>query len=145
MHVRRRGNPNGALAKSRFSRWIPVTEEVVALYADYLFERGAVSEAQDCEMVFVNLFRGPLGRAMTYASAKDLFDRLARKVGITARPHMLRHSAATGWVRAGVDRDVVQTLLGHASASSMDPYLHASATDLRDAVERVGTAKEAGR
>ncbi|MGW0820550.1 tyrosine-type recombinase/integrase [Streptomyces sp. NPDC002845] len=145
VHVRRRRNPNGALAKSRVSRSIPVNEEVVALYADYLHERGGVREAEDCEMVFVNLFRGPLGRAMTYASAKDLFDRLARKVGFTARPHMLRHSAATRWVRAGVDRDVVQTLMGHASASSMDPYLHASDTDLRDAVERVGAAQGARR
>ncbi|WP_245985108.1 tyrosine-type recombinase/integrase [Streptomyces tateyamensis] len=142
IHVRRRRhNANGALAKSRVPRWIPVTEDVVSLYADYQFERVQIRQADDTDMVFVNLFRGPLGRPMTYASVKDLFDRLARSIGFPARPHMLRHSAATRWVRAGVDRDVIQTLMGHASSASMDQYLHATDQDLRDAVERVGAAR----
>jgi hypothetical protein len=38
VHVRRRANPNGALAKSRYPRWIPVTEPVVELHADYQHE-----------------------------------------------------------------------------------------------------------
>jgi integrase/recombinase XerD len=142
VHVRRRENPNGALAKSRFSRSIPVEEPLVDVYADYLHERGAVPEADLCDMVFVNLFRAPLGRAMRYAVAKEMFDRLAMRAGFVARPHMLRHGAATRWVRAGVDRDVVQQLLGHASASSMDPYLHASDQDKREAVERVAAGRQ---
>jgi hypothetical protein len=39
IHVRRRANANGSLAKSRFPRSIPVTADVVDLYADYQFER----------------------------------------------------------------------------------------------------------
>ena len=88
-------------------------------------------------MVFVNLFRGVLGRGMTYSTAKDLFDRLARRAELTARPHMLRHGAATARIRAGQPRDVVQKLLGHLSSSSMVPYIHASDADKRAAVENV--------
>lgn len=79
---------------------------------------------------------------MTYVAAKDMFDRLARRVGSEARPHMLRHSAATRWIRAGVDRDVVQRLLGHAPASSLDVYLHAGDEEIRDAVTRVAAGRK---
>ncbi|MCT9107600.1 tyrosine-type recombinase/integrase [Streptomyces mirabilis] len=137
VHVRRRLNENGALAKSREPRSVPVTEELVALYTEYVYEREQVAEAVYGDMVFVNLFRGVLGRGMTYSTAKDLFDRLARRAELTARPHMLRHGAATAWIRAGQPPDVVQKLLGHLSSSSMVPYIHASEADKRAAVEYV--------
>jgi integrase/recombinase XerD len=146
VHVRRRReNANGALAKSWFPRSIPVTGDLVAYYTDYLHERDTVAEAAGCDMVFVNLFRAPLGRPMNYQNAKDMFDRLARAGGFTARPHMLRHSAATGWLRSGVPRDVAQSLLGHVSPSSMQPYVHVSDRDKREAVERVGRGREERR
>ena len=49
----------------------------------------------------------------------------------------MRHTAATNWVRAGVDLDVVQRLLGHASLASSTVYLHAADEDKRRAVEAV--------
>lgn len=137
VHVRRRQNANGALAKSPYPRSVPVTERIVGLYADYAHERDRVPLAAGCDAVFVNLFRAPFGSAMTYPNVKGMFDRLAVRAGFAARPHMLRHTAATSWVRSGVDRDVVQALLGHISHSSMDPYLHAADKDKRAALERV--------
>ncbi|WP_328863947.1 tyrosine-type recombinase/integrase [Streptomyces virginiae] len=142
LHVRRRRNSNGALAKARMPRWIPVTAELVTLYADYVFERDQVAEAADTDIVFVNLFKAPLGRAMTYHNAKDLFNRLAKQAGFPARPHMLRHTAATIWVRNKVPRDVVKNLMGHVSESSMEPYVHATDEDKREAVERVAAIQK---
>ncbi|MGW2590729.1 tyrosine-type recombinase/integrase [Streptomyces sp. NPDC001515] len=92
-------------------------------------------------MVFVNLFHAPLGRPMRYGTAKELFDRLAKKTQLNACPHMLRHGAATAWVRAGVDEDVVQDLMGHVSRSSLTPYRHASDADKRAAVELVAAGR----
>jgi integrase/recombinase XerD len=146
IHVRRRRNSNGAYAKSRHPRWIPVEADTVALYADYRYERDAVAEAADCDMVFVNLFRAPLGEPMKYPSTYELFKRLAMKAGFRARPHMLRHSAITRWVRNKVPRDVAQNMAGHVSPSSMDPYTHTTDQDKRDAVEMVAALrKEASR
>ena len=143
LHVRRRSdNPNRALAKSRHSRCLPVTPDIVAFYTDYQHERNQVGAAADTGMVFVNLFRPPLGRAMTYPNAKNVFDRLARRAGHPARPHMLRHSAATHWLREGVDRDVVQKLLGHASPLSMDRYRHVDESETRAAVDRAQAWRE---
>ncbi|MFE5580206.1 tyrosine-type recombinase/integrase [Kitasatospora sp. NPDC056531] len=138
IHVRRRpDNANGALAKSRFSRSIPVLENVVGLYADYQYERDAVPEAAACDMVFVNLFHAPLGSPLRYWTVKELFDRLARETEQTARPHMLRHGAATAWIRSGVPQDVVQELMGHVSPASLAPYLHPTDEEKREAVMRV--------
>jgi integrase/recombinase XerD len=138
VHVRRRpDNPNGALAKPRVPRSVPVTEQVVGLYADYAYERaGRLGAVDEQPLVFVNLYRPPLGSAARYQNVKEMFDRLAAATGVGVRPHLLRHTAATTWLRQGTPRDTVQQLLGHASPSSMQPYLHPNDADLRAAVER---------
>lgn len=141
VHVRHRANPNGALAKSRFPRTVPASDAVLVAYADYQFERGEILGDDDADMVFVNLYHEPLGAPMTYRAAKGFFERLARQCGFPARPHMLRHTAATNWVRAGVDLDVIQRLLGHASPSSTLVYLHARDTDKRRAVDAVAAGE----
>jgi integrase len=56
---------------------------------------------------------------------------------------MLRHSAASRWIESGVARDVVQHLLGHASAASMEPYLHPTDAAKRAAVERAAARADA--
>jgi integrase/recombinase XerD len=138
VHVRRRaGNANGALAKSRFPRSIPVTDAAVGLYADYAFDRyRRLGADDDSLLVFVNLYRPPLGDPLGYSNAKGMFDRLARSAGMAVRPHLLRHTAATTWLRQGTPRDTVQHLLGHVSPTSMQPYLHPDEADKRAAVEQ---------
>lgn len=126
LHVIRRLNENGAFAKSRYPRTIPVTERLVQAYSDYWFERDRFGHGVDNDAVFVNLFREPRGRSMSYSNAKEMVDRLARDCGFTVRPHMLRHTAATRWIEAGVDPDIVQALLGHVSFTSTERYIHAS-------------------
>jgi integrase/recombinase XerD len=141
LHVMRRINENGALAKSRYPRTIPVTERMVDAYSDYRFERDRLDHGVDNDAVFVNLFREPRGRSMSYSNTKEMVDRLARDCGFAVRPHMLRHTAATRWIEAGVDPDVVQALLGHVSFASTERYIHASKKRMREAVERTAKAR----
>ena len=141
VHVRHRANPNGALAKSRFPRTVPASDAVLASYADYQHERAQILGEDDCDLVFVNLYHDPLGVPLTYRAAKRLFERLARDCGFPVRPHMFRHTAATSWVRAGTDLDVVRALLGHASLASTTVYLHARDEDKRRAVEAVAAGR----
>ena len=138
LHVRRRLNANRALAKSAYPRSIPVTTDLVDLYADYQHERLSVVGRDDCDFVFINLYKAPLGEPLKYQNAKKLFERVSKSVGFEVRPHMFRHSAATRWLAADTPRDVVQALLGHVSPSSMNVYLHPTDEAKRAAVERVG-------
>ena len=137
IHVRRRVNVNRALAKSHHARNVPVVEDVVGLYADYGFERSPVRRASECPFVFVNLFGSHLGEPMTYGNVRRIFEGLSERLGFRVRPHMLRHTAATRWIRNNVPRDVAQNLLGHASPVSMEPYVHASDAEKRRAVDRL--------
>lgn len=139
VHVRRRMNENGAIAKARCPRSIPVPVELVGLYADYQHERDDVAVVADSDMVFVNIYRPPLGAGMRYGNAYALFGRLSSRVGFTAHPHMLRHTAATEWMQNGAARDTVQRLLGHVSAMSMERYLHPTDATKRRAVELVAS------
>jgi integrase len=135
LHVTRRVTENGAYAKSRRSRTIPIRDEMVRDLGAY--QAHVVERTGRTAMVFVNLYRGKIGAGMRYASAQELFERLSAATGLNITTHICRHTAATRWVRSATDIDVVADLLGHASMESTKVYLHARDEDLRAAVERV--------
>ncbi|MGC8628400.1 MAG: tyrosine-type recombinase/integrase, partial [Acidimicrobiales bacterium] len=139
--VRREDNENGALAKSLWPRVVPVTARLVLFYDAYRAQRDEVPEAAESDYLFVNLHRPPLGRAMTAASAEELFERLSARVGPRARPHMLRHSFASEIAAVTNDPALVKELLGHATVSSVNVYLHSRWGDMRAAVESLNRAR----
>jgi integrase/recombinase XerD len=139
--VRREDNLNGALAKSTWPRVVPITRALVTYHDAYRFERDAVPEAAESDYLLVNLWRAPVGHAMSCDAVERLFVRLSAKVGFRARPHMLRHSFASEVALLTKDPALVKELLGHASVSSTDVYLHARWSDLRAAVD--GQARRA--
>lgn len=141
--VRREDNENGALAKSIYPRVLPVTADLVRCHDAYRIERDEVPEAAESDYLFVNLYRAPLGRALSVASVEELFVRLSARVGFRARPHMLRHSFASEVALATKDPALVKELLGHASVVSSDRYMHARWDDMRAAVD--GRAKGGSR
>ncbi|WP_181033090.1 tyrosine-type recombinase/integrase [Mycobacterium kansasii] len=137
LHIERRVNPNGALAKSRNERTVPVTAELVDFYVDMMLEKvEAIPAEHHSDMVFVNTFREPLGDALSYDAIRYIFDAISTRVGYRVTPHVLRHTCASHWLDHGTDRDVVQELLGHAAPQSTEIYLHPRSKRLREAVER---------
>lgn len=133
--IRREDNENGALAKSIWPRIMPVTAALVLCHDAYRTERDALAEATKSDYLLVNLFRPPLGRALSPDGVERLFVRLSARVGFRARPHMLRHSFASEVALSTKDPALVKELLGHASVASTDVYLHARWDDMRAAVE----------
>jgi integrase/recombinase XerD len=133
--VRREDNENGALAKSLWPRVVPVAKELVWLHDPYRSERDRVPEAAESDYLLVNQWRPPLGRALRLDMVEQLFVRLSARTGFRARPHMLRHSFASELALATKDPALVKELLGHASVTSTDVYMHARWDDMRAAVD----------
>src|SRR6266567_4044307 len=142
--VRRDDNPNGAWAKSRRQRAVPLDFLTVRAFDTYALERMAVSAAAGSDFVLVNLFRAPVGAPMRPGAIGDLLGAASRRSGLAAAvtPHQLRHAFGSSAADAGCGIDVVADLLGHASVSSSQVYLHPDPGRLRAAVDAVPSPRE---
>jgi integrase/recombinase XerD len=137
--VRREDNPNGAWAKSRRQRVVPLDFLTVRAFDTYQLERSAVAAAADGDFVLVNLFRPPVGAPMRLDAINELLAAASRRAGIDppVRPHQLRHAFGSNVADAGTGIDVVASLLGHSWVSSSQVYVHPDRARLREAVDRV--------
>ncbi len=137
--VRREDNPNGAWAKSRRQRVVPLDFLTVLAFDTYQLERSAVASAADSDFVLVNLFRPPVGAPMRLDAINELTGAASRRAGIDppVRPHQLRHAFGSNVADAGNGIDVVADLLGHRWVSSSQVYVHPDPARLREAVDRV--------
>jgi integrase/recombinase XerD len=126
LHTTRRDNPNGAWAKSRRQRTVPLDFLVVQAFDAYEFERFGVPEAHGSDFVLVNLFRRPVDAPMRPDAVGALIAAAGRRAGLTrgVTPHQLRHAFGSNLADAGGSLDEVQELLGHASMASSQVYLH---------------------
>ena len=145
-HVHVKDNNSGSDARAKTApgqgvakRFVPVPAYVVHSYEAYRAVRIDRLGVDDDPHVFVNLRQGNAGKPFTQDSLDELFERIEKKLGFYVRPHMLRHTRATMWLRGidgpKLDFDVVQELLGHRSAQSTSIYSHRTDEDLMAAVE----------
>lgn len=102
----------------------------VDLTSAYLATRGQLGVEHP--FLLFNWCRRPL----TPAAMRSRLVKAAQEAGLSAKvtPHMLRHTAATQLIEAGVDIRYIQRLLGHASLSTTEIYTHVSDQALRRAI-----------
>jgi integrase/recombinase XerD len=95
------------------------------------------SENQDC------VFRNSLGRRANEQYIRRIVGRFAEASEITRKvtPHMIRHTAATQLLEAGMDIRLVQRLLGHASITTTQIYTHVADHVLRTEIARVNVRR----
>jgi integrase/recombinase XerD len=140
----REDNPNGAWAKSRRQRAVPLDFLVVQAFDTYEFERMRVPQARSGDFALVNLSRGTIGAPMRPDAIGELLTALSRRAGLEepVSPHQLRHACGSNAADAGAGIDVVADLLGHAAISSSQVYVHPDASRLRAAVDAVPSPRE---
>ena len=85
------------------------------------------------------VFTNELGQHYAVPTFYGKFKRIAASIGRPdARPHDLRHTAATVAIAAGADIKSVQDLLGHATASfTLNVYAHTSDQMKKDTAARM--------
>lgn len=107
--IDRPDNSNGARTKGSNGD-VCASEEWFRLYHRYMHE---VYGDLDCDYVFVNLWRKPIGRPMSYNGVRELVRSLRQRTGITFVPHMLRHTHATELQRHKVPLEIISKRLLH--------------------------------
>ena len=114
--------------------FLPGAEAAAALRR-YLDSRRAIPSPLDRLLVTLS------GTAISAQHLRRRITTLAENAGLTRRvtPHMLRHTAATQLIEAGVDIRFVQKLLGHASIATTQIYTQVSDTSLKATMERADT------
>jgi site-specific recombinase XerD len=119
------------IGKGSRERQVFLTNDwVTALTRVYLETRSALGVPHS--RLLFNLRRDPL----TASAMRSRLVKAALAAGLSSRvtPHMLRHTAATQLIEAGVDIRYIQRLLGHASLSTTEIYTHVSDQALRRVV-----------
>ncbi len=116
--------------KGRREVLLPVPQDVGDAILSYLEHRPAHDEH---ELVFLGL-HAPFAPLQTASAISGVVDIAARRAGV-AMPrhgaHVLRHSAATAWVRNGVPLDGVGALLRHRNIETTAHYAKVNVEQLR--------------
>lgn len=111
------------VGKGRRERQVFLPNDWIAdLTSAYLEARSSLG-VEHSRLLF-NLRHEPL----TPPAMRSRLAKAARAAGLETHvtPHMLRHTAATQLIEAGVDIRYIQRLLGHASLSTTEIYTHVS-------------------
>ena len=111
-------------SKSKKSRYIPVNDQLLEVLK-------ALPRWDDCEYVFAN----PDTRNRWFDIKVAWAYTIRRSKVKNFRFHDLRHTFASRLVQSGVQIQVVQELLGHATLEMTQRYAHLAPGDLRRAVD----------
>jgi len=119
------------MGKGRKERIVPVGSKAVEALKAYLEKRGVLSRE---EPLFVN----SRGGRLTARSVGRLIKKYTKRSGIFRKisPHTLRHSFATHLLDAGADIREIQEMLGHASLSTTQRYIHLSPGKLMEVYDK---------
>jgi site-specific recombinase XerD len=76
------------------------------------------------------------GKPITSRHCHKIVQDLGNRAGIELYPHLIRHSAATFFIRQGGSPVILQKILGHTSLVVTQNYLHMSNQDMLETYSR---------
>lgn len=124
------------------TRDIPLTDEIIKLLGDQRSQYGGKVLRMDGY-----LFCDGAGEIVSRARVQAEIERIIKRIRDDGHdfgritPHVFRHTFATRAIEAGMDPQVLKTILGHSSlAMTMDLYSHVLPDTKAEAMERISKA-----
>ena len=116
-------------------RWVPIADSTIKLISAYELRHRFKAAARGFEDI---LFLNNRGKSITRVMVYTIVKRAAVLANINKNisPHTLRHSFATHLVENGADIQLVQHMMGHASITTTERYIHMSQRHLKDAISK---------
>ena len=94
--------------------------------------RPALFKKNSGNFVFLSQRGGAISRKTFWLNLK----KYAQALGLTIKPHLLRHTFATHLLRNGADLRSIQAMLGHSDISTTQIYTHLNPSELQATYKR---------
>jgi site-specific recombinase XerD len=125
------------IGKGKKIRTLHINDELFKVISEYLAVRHFFYDSKKTDALFVS----KKGNRLAIRTMEDNFKKLVRKTGLKVRfnitCHTLRHTFASHLNDKGVDMLVIQSLMGHLSSRSTEPYIHPAQEKIREAMEKL--------
>ncbi|HDL07922.1 MAG TPA: recombinase XerC [Desulfobacteraceae bacterium] len=125
------------IGKGGKRRKLHLSDELFQIISEYLAVRKYFFNSDKTKALFVS----KKGNRLAIRTMEDNFKKLVLKIGLKLRfnvtCHTLRHTFASHLNDKEIDMLVIQSLMGHATSRSTEPYIHPSHEKIREAMERL--------
>jgi integrase/recombinase XerD len=129
------------IGKGNKPRTLHMNDELIEILCQYM----AVRELFCNNWLTPALFVSKKGNRLAIRTMEDNFKKIllcsSLNVPFNVTCHTLRHSMASHLNDKDVDILVIQSILGHSSTRSTEPYIHPSADRIRKAMEKLPGVK----
>ena len=129
------------IGKGKKPRTLYMNNELIEILSQYM----AVRDLFCSSWLTPALFVSKKGNRLAIRTMEDNFKKIllcsSLNVPFNVTCHTLRHSMASHLNDKDVDILVIQSILGHSSTRSTEPYIHPSADRIRKAMEKLPSIK----
>jgi len=125
------------IGKGKKIRVLHLTEEMVKVICEWIAVRKHFCNSEKSNALFIS----KKGNRLAIRTMEDNFKKLVTqadfKTNFKITCHSMRHSFASHLNDEDVDILVIQSLMGHSSPRSTQPYIHPSLKRVREAMEKL--------
>lgn len=132
-----KNNKISVIGKGRKPRTLHLNDELIEILGQYLAVRDMFLNNWLTPAIFVSKKGHRLALRTMEDNLKKILDRATIIVPFNITCHTLRHSMASHLNDKDVDILVIQSILGHSSTRSTEPYIHPSHDRIRKAMEKL--------
>ena len=134
-------NKISVIGKGRKPRTLPVNDELIEILCQYLAVRERFLNSWLTPALFISKKGNRLAIRTMEDNLKNILLQTDFHVPFNVSCHTLRHSMASHLNDKDVDILIIQSILGHSSTRSTEPYIHPSADSIRKTMEKLPGVK----